>query len=103
MHAIIETGGKQYRLKKGDVVDIELIKGEAGEEVQFSEVLLLSDGKTVKVGTPKVAGATVKGKIQKVVKDEKKVIFKYKRRKNCHTKKGHRQNLSRVEITEIEG
>ena len=103
MHAIIETGGKQYRLKEGDVVDIELVKGNEGEEIQFSEVLLISDGKTVKVGKPNVAGASVKAKIQKTVKDDKKVIFKYKRRKNCHVKKGHRQNLSRVEITAIEG
>lgn len=103
MHAIIETGGKQYRLKKGDVVHVEKLNVSDGDEVVFKEVLLLGDSKGVKVGTPHVDGALVKGKVKCTSKDEKKTIFKYKRRKNCHVKKGHRQSYSCVEITDIEG
>lgn len=103
MYAIIETGSKQYQVKQGDMIDVELLNGNGSHEVVFEKVLLLSSGNNVKVGTPSVSGVTVKGEIVGQIKDEKLIVFKYKRRKNQKTKKGHRQKLSRVKITAIEG
>lgn len=102
MHAVIKTGGKQYIVKPGDVIDIEKISGEPGEEVNFEEVLLVSaDGEDVKVGSPVVESARVEGKIVKQKKGDKIVVFKFKRRKGYRKKAGHRQNLTSVEITNI--
>ncbi len=102
MHAVIKTGGKQYIVKPGDVIDIEKISGEPGEEVNFEEVLLVSaDGEDVKVGSPVVESARVEGKIVKQKKGDKIVVFKFKRRKGYRKKAGHRQNLTSVEITSI--
>ncbi|MYB26900.1 MAG: 50S ribosomal protein L21 [Candidatus Dadabacteria bacterium] len=102
MHAVIKTGGKQYIVKPGDVIDIEKISGEPGEEVNFEEVLLVSaDGEDVKVGSPVVENARVEGRIVKQKKGEKIVVFKFKRRKGYRKKAGHRQNLTSVEITSI--
>lgn len=103
MYAIIRTGSKQYRVKPGDVIDIERISQNESSEVVFDEVLLLSGSNAVKVGTPTVNGALVKGELIAEVKDQKLIVFKYKKRKNCRTKNGHRQKLSRVKITEIVG
>ncbi|MXW22073.1 MAG: 50S ribosomal protein L21 [Candidatus Dadabacteria bacterium] len=102
MHAVIKTGGKQYIVKPGDIIDIEKISGEPGEEVNFEEVLLVSaDGEEVKVGSPLVESARVEGKIVRQKKGEKIVVFKFKRRKGYRKKAGHRQNLTSVEITGI--
>ncbi|MDE0159937.1 MAG: 50S ribosomal protein L21 [Candidatus Dadabacteria bacterium] len=102
MHAVIKTGGKQYIVKPGDVIDIEKISGEPGEEVNFEKVLLVSaDGEDVKVGSPVVENARVEGRIVKQKKGEKIVVFKFKRRKGYRKKAGHRQNLTSVEITSI--
>ena len=102
MHAVIKTGGKQYVVKPGDIIDIEKISGEPGEEVSFEEVLLVSaDGEDVKVGSPVVESAKVEGKIVRQKKGEKIVVFKFKRRKGYRRKAGHRQNLTSVEITSI--
>jgi len=102
MHAVIKTGGKQYIVKPGDIIDIEKISGEPGEEVNFEEVLLVSaDGEDVKVGSPLVESARVEGKIIRQKKGEKIVVFKFKRRKGYRKKAGHRQNLTSVEITGI--
>lgn len=102
MHAVIKTGGKQYIVKPGDVIDIEKISGEPGEEVNFEEVLLVSaDGEDVKVGSPVVESARVEGKIVRQKKGDKIVVFKFKRRKGYRKKAGHRQNLTSVEITSI--
>ena len=102
MHAVIKTGGKQYIVKPGDVIDIEKISGEPGEEVNFEEVLLVSaDGEDVKVGSPVVENAKVEGRIVKQKRGEKIVVFKFKRRKGYRKKAGHRQNLTSVEITSI--
>ncbi len=103
MYAIIETGSKQYQVKLGDMIDVELLTGNGSHEVVFEKVLLINSGNAVKVGKPVVSGAAVKGEIIEQIKDEKLIIFKYKRRKNSKTKKGHRQKLSRVKITAIEG
>lgn len=102
MHAVIKTGGKQYIVKPGDIIDIEKISGEPGEEINFEEVLLVSaDGEDVKVGSPLVESARVEGKIVRQKKGEKIVVFKFKRRKGYRKKAGHRQNLTSVEITGI--
>ena len=100
MYAIIETGGKQYRIEKGDVIDVELLKTEE-EQITFKEVLLFNDGKKSKVGTPHIENCTVSGQILQEIKGPKVIAFKYKRRQNYKKKIGHRQKYSRVKITDI--
>ena len=103
MYAIIETGGKQYRVEKDDVIDVELLDSEAGNPVQFTNVLFFNDGKNAKVGSPYVAKAVVKGQLLMESKGPKVISFKYKQRKGVRRKVGHRQKYSRVKITEITG
>ncbi len=102
MYAIIETGGKQYRVEKGDVIDVELLGVEEGT-VEFKNVLFLNDGSATKVGKPHVNGSIVLGELMQEVRGPKVINFKYKKRKNYRRKVGHRQNYSRVKITEIKG
>ena len=104
MYAIILTGGKQYKVAKGDVIEVEKLAGEAGAEVTFDEVLAVAgdDGK-LNVGTPRVAGASVTGKVLDQFRAKKIVVFKMKRRKGYRRTHGHRQSLTRVEIGEIKG
>ena len=97
MYAVIKTGGKQYKVASNDVIKIEKIAGEAGSGIIFNEVLAM--GETV--GTPLVAGATVKGTIVKQAKDAKVIVFKKKRRQNYRRKNGHRQNITIVKITDL--
>ena len=99
MYAVIKTGGKQYKVATGDVVKVEKIAGEEGKEVIFNEVLAL--GETV--GTPLVAGASVKATVLKQAKDAKVIIFKKKRRHNYRRKNGHRQQITLVKITDVCG
>ena len=99
MYAIIETGGKQYRIQAGDVIEVELLKEE--KNIEFKNILVLSDGTNIKVGSPYVQEAVVKGEILEVSKGPKVIAYKYKKRKNYHRKKGHRQKYSKVKITEI--
>ncbi len=101
MYAIIKTGGKQYRVKQGDVIDVELLGVEPSNTVEFNEVLFVSDAGSPVVGAPTVLGCVVKGEILGEVKGDKVIAFKYKRRKNYHRKIGHRQKYSQVKITEI--
>ncbi len=105
MYAIIETGGKQYRVEKDDVIDVELLKTEAdkGQPVEFTNVLFFNDGKNAKVGSPYVAKAVVKGQLLMDSKGPKVISFKYKQRKGVRRKVGHRQKYHRVKITEITG
>jgi large subunit ribosomal protein L21 len=104
MYAIIETGGKQYRVEKGDIIDVELLADAAsGKKVEFKNVLFLNTGKSTKVGTPHVAKSRVLGELIQEIRGPKVVAFKYKERKAIRRKVGHRQNYSRVKITEIEG
>lgn len=99
MYAIIQTGGKQYRVEKGDVIEVELL-GQDDGAVEFN-VLFHSDGKAVKIGTPNIDKCVVKGEVLGEIKGPKVIAFKYKRRKNYHRKVGHRQKYSRVKITDI--
>ncbi|WP_294605859.1 50S ribosomal protein L21, partial [uncultured Lactobacillus sp.] len=91
MYAIIKTGGKQYKVAEGDSVFVEKLDAAEGKEVTFDEVVLTSDGKDVKVGTPLVKGAKVVAKVEKQGKEKKVVTFKYKPKKHSHSKYGHRQ------------
>lgn len=101
MYAILETGGKQYRVSKGDVIFIE--KLEAKSKVVFSNVLAVSNGKEMKFGTPYIEGAKVNGKILKTGKGKKITVFTYKPKKDSKRKLGHRQPYSQVKIESIEG
>ncbi|MBI3900915.1 MAG: 50S ribosomal protein L21 [Chlamydiia bacterium] len=101
MYAIIATGGKQYRVQEGDLIDVELLEG-AEKEIRFDQVLFLNDGENAKVGTPHLPQCIVHGELIGQVKGPKVVAFKYKRRENQRKKVGHRQKYCRVKITKIE-
>ncbi|MFC1667907.1 50S ribosomal protein L21 [Chlamydiota bacterium] len=101
MKAVIETGGKQYKVQEGDVIRIETIAGNPGDAINFESVLLVFDEKTVTVGKPLVPDALVRGTFVKEDKEKKIIIFKMKRRKGYRLKKGHRQKVSVVKIEEI--
>ncbi len=105
MYAVIRDGGRQYKVKEGDRILIDLKAGaEPGAEVEFGDVLLLSDGQgSVKVGTPGVPNALVRGKVLGEEKGEKLAVFKKRRRKNSKVKRGHRQHHIAVKIEKIEG
>ncbi|HML13321.1 MAG TPA: 50S ribosomal protein L21 [Xanthobacteraceae bacterium] len=100
MFAVIKTGGKQYRVAEKDVITIDKVTGAPGDVVEFAEVLLLG-GDNVVVGTPTVAGASVAGEVVEQTRDAKVIAFKKRRRKNSRRKRGHRQELSVIRITEI--
>ena len=102
MYAIIMTGGKQLTVKPGDVVEVEKLTQQVGEEVVFDQVLAVGEeGGKLNVGTPRVEGATVSAKVLDQFRAKKVVAFKMKRRKGYRRTKGHRQSLTRVEIGEI--
>ena len=101
MYAVIETGGKQYRVAPGDTVEIELLEAEAGKPVTFDRVLLVANDGKCSVGSPTVSAATVVGDVVEHFRGEKKIAFKMKRRKGYHRTVGHRQELTRVKISEI--
>lgn len=101
MYAVIKTGGKQYRVKPDDVVTIERLKGEAGDLIEFAEVLMVAGEEGVSVGAPFVAGATVAAELVAQTRGEKIIIFKKKRRQHYRRRNGHRQDLTEVRITEI--
>jgi len=103
MYAVIQTGGKQYRVEPGQTVVVEKLPGEAGDSVQFDQVLLVSsgDGASVTVGKPVISGASVQGEIVEQGLGEKLVVFKFRRRKNYVRKNGHRQEYTAVKIATI--
>jgi large subunit ribosomal protein L21 len=101
MYAVIKTGGKQYRVAPNDKIQIERLKGEAGDQIEFNDVLMVANGGAVEIGAPFVAGATVVGEIASQDRGPKIIIFKKKRRKHYRRKNGHRQDLTSVTITEI--
>jgi len=101
MHAIIETGGKQYRVTEGDTIFIEKLPVEAGETVTFDKVLAVTDGDKLTVGTPTVAGASVTAAVEKNGKAKKIVVYKMKPKKNYRRKQGHRQPYTKVKIDKI--
>lgn len=101
MYAIIVTGGKQYRVKQGDVLKFETLPADAGEIVQFDKVLAVGTGDTVKFGSPYVSGSTVAGKVLSHGRHKKIRIVKFRRRKHHMKSQGHRQNYTEIEITGI--
>ncbi|MEZ5773595.1 MAG: 50S ribosomal protein L21 [Hyphomicrobiaceae bacterium] len=101
MYAVIKTGGKQYRVAKDDIIEIEKLDGNAGDTIAFTEVLMLGGDGTLEVGKPLVAGATVAGEVVEQTRGDKVIIFKKRRRHNYRRKKGHRQDLTVVRITDI--
>lgn len=102
MHAIIQTGGKQYRVAVGDQIEIEKLGSNAGEQVNFP-VLLIEEGENIKLGKPTLDGAAVTAEIVKQTKDKKVIAYNYKRRKGYDRKIGHRQPLTLIKITDIKG
>jgi large subunit ribosomal protein L21 len=100
MFAVIKTGGKQYRVAADDVIKVERVKGEAGEIIQFGEVLLVG-GDSVTLGAPTVEGASVAAEVMEQGRGPKVIAFKKRRRKNSRRKRGHRQEFTMVRITEI--
>lgn len=103
MYAVIETGGKQYRVSEGDVINVEKLKVAAGDTIEFDRVLAVSDGSSVKVGTPVVENAKVSGSVVENGKAEKVIIFKYRAKKDYRKKQGHRQPYTQVKIEKIMG
>ncbi len=101
MYAVVRTGGKQARVREGDVLDVERLPGAEGETIELSEVLLVGDD-PVRIGTPLVEGARVVARIAGEAKGPKLRIFKYKRRKRYRLRQGHRQRYTRVVIESIE-
>ena len=100
VYAVIQTGGKQYRVQQGDVIFVEKLDVQAGDAVKFDQVLFVG-GDEAKIGTPVVAGASVEGKVLAQVKGQKIVVYKYKAKKNERKKQGHRQPYTKVEIGKI--
>jgi large subunit ribosomal protein L21 len=101
MYAIIRAGGKQFKAEKGKTLRLPLMTAEAGAKVTFDEVLLSSDGETIKTGAPLVQGARVTGEVIGQGKEPKIYVFKFKRRKNYRRKTGHRQGYTEVRITDV--
>jgi large subunit ribosomal protein L21 len=101
-NAVIRTGGKQYRVAEGDIIQIEKLAGDAGAKVSFADVLMIG-GDSPKIGTPMISGATVEGEIVAQGRGPKLIVFKFKRRKKYHRKAGHRQAQTTVKITSIKG
>ncbi len=101
MYAVIKTGGKQYRVKEGDVLKLEQLTAEVGSIVDFIEVLMLGEGDNVVCGTPTIANAVVKAEVLDHARHKKIKIIKFRRRKHHMKKMGHRQNYTQVKITAI--
>jgi len=99
-YAVIKTGGKQYRVKSGDVINVEKLDGEAGDSVKLEEVLMLG-GDDVKVGAPLIEGASVDAEIVEQTRAPKIIVFKKRRRQNYRRKKGHRQEMTTLKINTI--
>jgi large subunit ribosomal protein L21 len=101
MYAVIKTGGKQYRVKEGDVLKLELMDTEVGKEVSFADVLMLADGDKITCGTPFIAKAAVKAEVLEHGRHKKIKIIKFRRRKHHMKQMGHRQHYTQVKITAI--
>jgi large subunit ribosomal protein L21 len=100
MYAVIETGGKQYRVAPGQFLDVESLPGDVGASVELGRVLAIADGDSVMAGSS-VSGARVTGIIKAHDRGEKTIVFKFKRKKQYRRTQGHRQNFTRVEVSEI--
>ena len=101
MYAIVETGGKQFRVSEGDVIRTDLIETEVGSSVTFDRIVLASNGDDVSIGSPLVSGATVTGTVLRQAKDKKILVFRYKSKKRVRKLNGHRQRFAEVRIDKI--
>ncbi len=102
MYAVIASGGKQYKVKAGEILRVEKIQGEVGEPISFEKVLMFSDGENVRIGQPDLDNVAVRGHIVEQGKSKKIIVFKYKRRKRYRRKQGHRQQFTEVKIDSID-
>jgi len=103
MYAVVRSGGKQYRVSPGGSVRVERLAGEVGSSVALSDVLMIGDGDSVKIGSPTLAGASVTGTIVAQDRSAKVMTFKQKRRKGYRRKYGHRQNYTEIRVDQIQG
>lgn len=103
MYAVVKTGGKQYRVQEGEILRVEKIPGEVGTDVTLDQVLLFSDGETLRVGRPLLDDVSVSGRIVEQDRAKKILVFKYKRRKRFRRKQGHRQPYTAIRIDRIGG
>ena len=101
MYAIVQTGGKQYRVSPGDSIEVEKLPQEVGEKVELSEVLMVTDGASVRVGQPVVEGAKVRATVTRQAEGRKVIIFKYHNKNRYRRRLGHRQHRTRLQIDEI--
>ena len=101
MYAIVETGGKQFRVSEGDVIRTDLIETEVGSSVTFDRIVLAADGDDVSIGSPLVSGVTVTGTVLRQAKDKKILVFRYKSKKRVRKLNGHRQRFAEVRIDKI--
>jgi large subunit ribosomal protein L21 len=101
MYAVIKTGGKQYRVAKNDVISVERLSGEAGDEIAFNDVLMVGEGAEATIGTPTVSGAKVTATVLEQARDDKVIVFKKKRRQGYRRKRGHRQAQTVLRIADI--
>ncbi len=102
MHAIVKSGGKEYRIAKGDILRVEKLDGKVGDPVSLSDVLMVSDETQVHIGSPHLAQAVVTGEIVNQVKEKKVLTYKMKKRKNYRRFKGHRQGYTYIRVKEIQ-
>ena len=102
VYAVVRTGGRQYRVSEGDVLDVEKIEQPKGSRVEIRDVLLTADGEDIRIGRPVLEDACVVARVLSQVKDDKVVIFKYRRRKRYRRKQGHRQPLTRIKVESIQ-
>jgi len=103
MYAVIRTGGKQYRVSQGDTLQVETIDANAGDSIEFDQVLMVGEGEQVRIGTPLVDGSKVTATVRAHGRGDKVEIIKFRRRKHHMKRMGHRQNYTEVEITGITG
>lgn len=101
MIAVVKTGGKQYKISEGDVIEVEKLDGNVGDTLNLDKVLICGEGDSIKVGTPYVEGSSVVCEVTEQLRGKKIIVFKKHRRKNYRRKNGHRQSLTRLKITGI--
>jgi large subunit ribosomal protein L21 len=101
MYAVVKTGGKQYRVTAGDILEVDKLDGDVGDSIDLSEVLLVANGDSVQIGQPTVEGASVTAKITGQHRGDKVQVFRYRPKKRIRVRRGHRQYLTRLEIQSV--
>ena len=101
MIAVVKTGGKQYKISEGDVIQVEKLDGQVGDTINLDKVLICGEGNSIRVGSPYLEGCSVVCEVTEQLRDKKIIVFKKHRRKNYRRKNGHRQSLTRLRVTGI--